>query len=184
MDNGNWYANSYRRNLVDMHIDDWNDAFLAKFDATNYVTLLKLANVQTAMVYANSSVGLCYWPTKTGRMHRNLKGRDILGETLNLCRAEGITTVVYYSEIFNNWAYDEHPQWRTVDLQGGHSGTQEKGRCLPTGTDYAARIQTRIGIYKSSADRTRRRLRIQRNVFGYELLASRMLLQELSPEVR
>ena len=152
MDNGNWYANSYRRNLVDMHIDDWNDAFLAKFDATNYVTLLKLANVQTAMVYANSSVGLCYWPTKTGRMHRNLKGRDILGETLNLCRAEGITTVVYYSEIFNNWAYDEHPQWRTVDLQGGHSRdpgkrpllTNRYGLCCPNSDPHRDFIKAQL----------------------------------------
>ena len=152
MNNGKWYANSYRRNLVDMHIDDWNDAFLAKFDATRYVTLLKQANVQTAMIYANSSVGLCYWPTKIGRMHRNLKGRDILGEILNLCRTEGITTVVYYSGIFNNWAYDEHPAWRTVDLDGGHSRdpgkrpllTNRYGLCCPNSDPHRDFIKAQL----------------------------------------
>ena len=135
-----------------MHIDDWNDAFLAKFDAAQYVTLLKLANVQTAMIYANSSVGLCYWPTKTGRMHRNLNGRDILGETLNLCQAEGITTVVYYSAIFNNWAYEEHPQWRTVDLEGGHSREEGKkplltnryGLCCPNSDPHRSFIKSQL----------------------------------------
>lgn len=152
MNNGKWYANSYRRNLVDMHIDDWNDTFLAKFDATRYVTLLKQANVQTAMIYANSSVGLCYWPTKTGRMHRNLNGRDILGEILSLCRSEEITTVVYYSAIFNNWAYDEYPAWRTVDLDGGHSRdpgkrpllTNRYGLCCPNSDPHKEFIKAQL----------------------------------------
>ncbi len=147
-----WYANSYRRNLVDMHIDDWNDAFLAKFDATRYVTLLKQAKVQTAMIYANSSVGLCYWPTTTGRMHRNLNGRDILGELLGLCNSESISTVVYYSAIFNNWAYDEHPQWRTVDLEGGHSRdpgkrpllTNRYGLCCPNSIPHRDFIKAQL----------------------------------------
>ena len=152
MNNGKWYANSYRRNLVDMHIDDWNDDFLANFDATRYVALLKQANLQTAMIYANSSVGLCYWPTSTGRMHRNLKGRDILGEILNLCRGEGITTVVYYSGIFNNWAYDEYPAWRTVDLDGGHSRdpgkrpllTNRYGLCCPNSGPHRNFIKAQL----------------------------------------
>ena len=72
MGNKQWYKNSYRRNLVDMHIEDWDEKFLSKFDPDNYVDLLKVANVQTAMVYANSHVGYCYWPTKSGYMHSGL----------------------------------------------------------------------------------------------------------------
>ena len=54
-----WYQKNYRRNLVDMHIEDWDESFLSEFDPEEYVRMLKRANVTCAMVYANSHVGLC-----------------------------------------------------------------------------------------------------------------------------
>ena len=27
-----WYENSFKRNLVDMHIADWNPVFMSRFD--------------------------------------------------------------------------------------------------------------------------------------------------------
>ena len=68
-----WYKNSYRRNLIDMHIPDWNEEFLSKFDPENYVDMLELAQVDTAYIYTTSCLGLCYWPTKIGKMHAGLK---------------------------------------------------------------------------------------------------------------
>ena len=67
-----WYRSSYRRNLIDMHIPDDDIRFMADFDAGRYVELLKTARVDTAMVYASSCLGLCYWPTPRGRMHAGL----------------------------------------------------------------------------------------------------------------
>ena len=46
-----WYEKSYRRNRVDMHIDDWHEDFLSRLDPETYVGLLKKARVQSAMVY-------------------------------------------------------------------------------------------------------------------------------------
>ena len=113
-----WYRNSYRRNLVDMHVEDWDPRFLSKLSPEKYVEMLKLANVKSAMVYANSHVGYCYWPTKTGHMHRGLGGRDFLGSVIELCHKADIDVVVYYSLIYNNWAYEQHPEWRIIDLDG------------------------------------------------------------------
>ena len=31
-----WYATAYRRAVIDMHIPDWDDAFLSRFDAERY----------------------------------------------------------------------------------------------------------------------------------------------------
>ena len=31
-----WYKNCYRRNLVDMHIEDWDESFLSEFDPEDY----------------------------------------------------------------------------------------------------------------------------------------------------
>lgn len=121
-----WFSEAYRRNLVDMHIDDWDLEFLSRFDGRVYADLLERANVQVGMIYANSHVGLCNWPTRSGQMHRGLQGRDILGETIRECTTRGIRVVVYYSLIYNNRVYDEHPDWRIRD-QAGRSSREAAG---------------------------------------------------------
>jgi len=124
-----------------MHIEDWDERFLSKLDPKNYVKMLKLANVKSAMIYANSHVGYCYWPTRTGHMHRGIRGRDVLGEIIDLCHKEGIDVIVYYSLIFNNWAYEHHPEWRIIDLDGQASRERsgQAGRygvCCPNSPGY------------------------------------------------
>ncbi|MEM2939941.1 MAG: family 10 glycosylhydrolase [Thermoproteota archaeon] len=133
-----WYEKSYRRNLVDMHIEDWDERFLSRLDPENYVRMLKLAGVKSAMVYANSHVGYCYWPTRTGRTHRGIKGRDVLGEIIDLCHKEEIDVIIYYSLIFNNWAYEQHPEWRIVKVDGKPSRVWggRYGVCCPNSPGY------------------------------------------------
>ena len=125
MQRAKWYQGSYRRNLVDMHIEDWDESFLSLLDAETYVGLLKRARVQSAMVYANSCVGYCYWPTKTGEMHRGLGGKDIFDQITSLCRKEGMDVIAYYTLIYNNWAYAHDPSWRIIDVKG--RGSREGG---------------------------------------------------------
>ena len=62
---GKWYESRYRRTLLDMHIEDWDDSFMAEFDPEEYFRMLKRAQVSAPMIYIQSHVGLCYWPTKT-----------------------------------------------------------------------------------------------------------------------
>ncbi len=128
-----WFEKDYRRNLVDMHIEDWYDIFLSQLEPRRYVELLKRANVSTAMIYANSHIGHCYWKTRTGHMHRGIKGRDITGELIELCHREGMNVVIYYSLIYNNWAYENHPEWRMklVDGREARALTGRYGVCCP-----------------------------------------------------
>jgi hypothetical protein len=148
-----WYEKSYRRCLVDMHIEDWDEDFLSKLDPETYVANMKRANVQSAMIYANSHVGCCYWPTKSGEMHKGIRGRDILGELLDLCRKEKMDTIVYYSLVYNNRAYELHPEWRIRNVDGKASrdpGVQNffmKGRygvCCPNNTGYRAFVESQV----------------------------------------
>lgn len=148
-----WFDGLYRRNLVDMHIEDWNEEFLSQFDPVHYASLLKKAEVQVGMIYANSHVGLCNWPTRTGHMHRGLKGRDILGETIAECEKRDIRVVVYYSLIYNNRAYDDHPEWRIRDRQGrasresgGPAGflSRRYGVCCPNNEEYRNFVRAQI----------------------------------------
>jgi len=140
-----WFQRSIRRNLVDMHIEDWDERFLSRYDPKAYVAMLKVAHVQGAMVYANSHVGTCYWPTPVGKMHTGIRGRDVLGELVSLCRDEGMDVIVYYTLVYDNWAYGQNPSWRVIDVDGKASrekdirtsiSTGRYGVCCPNAAGY------------------------------------------------
>ena len=128
-----WIEGNYRRNLMDMHIDDWNPEFLSKINVEEYVEALKDAGVQAAMVKGKPHTGLCYYPTKIGRMHRGLKGYDFLGEMIKVCHANNIAVIAYFSQIFDNWAYEEHPAWRVVTAEGKNMRQYRHGSDFKTG---------------------------------------------------
>ena len=65
-----WYTNSFRRNLVDMHISDWDESFLSQFDPEQYLKCLKIANIKSAMIYLQSHTGLCNRKSESGKTHR------------------------------------------------------------------------------------------------------------------
>ncbi len=113
-----WIEGNYRRNLMDMHIDDWDEEFLSKINCKEYVEALKDAGVQAAMVKAKPHTGLCYYPTQIGRMHRGLRGKDFVGEMIEKCHKAGIAVEVYFTQVFDNWAYDNHPDWRCIGPDG------------------------------------------------------------------
>ena len=112
-----WFETSTWRNLIDMHIPDWNENFLSKFDPKEYVDALADAGVDNAILYTGNCLGMCFWPTKAGHMHKGLKGRNINIETFKLAREKGMKVVMYYN-IWNRWAYDVHPDWRMVTMDG------------------------------------------------------------------
>ena len=123
---GPWYQRAYRRNVIDMHIADWDKTFLSEFDAKTYVELLRLAGVQSAVVYAHSHVGLCNFPTKVGHTHNGMQGKTHLKEVIALCHQSGIAVQLYYSVIFDRWAYDNHPDWRIILVNGKPAGENSR----------------------------------------------------------
>lgn len=131
-----WYDRCRRRILVDMHIADWDASFLSKLSPERYVEMMLLGGATAAMVYANSHVGLCYWPTRTGEMHRGLEGRDFFGRVLELCHRERLAVVAYYSLIFNNRAYLQQPDWRIVPGEQGARALSRYGTCCPNSPGY------------------------------------------------
>ena len=143
-----WYTNCYRRNLVDMHIEDWDETFLSKFDPEDYVANLKRAHIQAPMIYLQSHVGHCYWPTETGHMHSAFRGReDMMKRLVDLCHSEGMHVVGYYSLIYNTVEEDNHPEWRIVSRDDGTSSRQRGGRyglCCPSNPEYVAFVKAQI----------------------------------------
>ena len=156
-----WFENNFRRHLCDMHIDDWDEQFLSRFSPEEYVQNLKTAKIKSAMLYLQSHVGLCYYPTKSGKIHNGFIGKeDAMLRLVKLCREAGIATTGYYSLIYNTWAHDLHPQWRMVSQEGKSrreaAGDVEEmefsdkskqaryGLCCPNNMEYRAFVEEQI----------------------------------------
>ncbi len=137
-----WYQRSYRRNLVDMHITDWDERFLSQFDPQQYVDTVCLAHPTAAMVYAHSHVGHCYYSTEVGHQHASLHGRDIFGPVVEGLHQRGLDVIAYYSLIYDDYSYRKNPDWRMVLASGEGAAEQSRyGICCPNSPyrDYAAR---------------------------------------------
>jgi hypothetical protein len=131
----------YRRMLVDMHIPDFDEHFLRDYDPARMAELYERANLNAVMFYCKSHVGLCNWPTRVGRMHPGLGGRDVTDELLKELRQRDIAACAYHSLIFDNQVWLEHPEWRMRPLASnrefGILGPRY-GICCPNNPDYRA----------------------------------------------
>ena len=155
-----FYSRLYRRHLLDMHIDDWDESFLSRFSPEDYVENLKKAKIGFAMIYLQSHAGLCYWPTKTGVMHKAFaKAPDTMLRLVRLCHENNIRVCGYYSLIYNTREHDRHRDWRMVTETGisrRESGQQDDslafaspktaryGLCCPNNPDYRQFVYNQI----------------------------------------
>ncbi len=143
-ENHKWYADKYRRILLDMHVEDWDSSFLSQFDPKAYAEELACANIQAATIPAISHLGYSFWPSTSGRMHAALRGRDMLGELIGCLKSKGIDVTLDYSCVYNNWAYENQPSWRIIDMEGKSSRerpirsilTGRYGVCCPNSAGY------------------------------------------------
>ncbi len=144
------YQRGYRRTLLDMHIPDWDPAFLSQYDPRALADLYVTARVSSVMMYCESHVGLCYWPAPAGKMHDGLHGRDVVGELLGHLRARSIDVCAYHTTVFDNWAAETHPDWQIVPAQslGGHDWHllgPRYGVLCPNNPKYRAYERAQIG---------------------------------------
>jgi hypothetical protein len=144
-----WYKHSFWRNLIDMHIPDWQTNFMHRFAPEQYAHCLKIAEVDTAELYAGNCLGICFWPTQAGHMHRGLQGQDLVGPTLAALRRKGMRTLVYFN-IWSRWAFDTHPDWRLLRIDGSQTtqlpgGRKSRyGQCCLNAPGYRDYIQAQI----------------------------------------
>jgi hypothetical protein len=140
------YQQSYRRMLVDMHIPDWDPAFLSRYDPAVMAEQLARANLTGAMLYCKSHAGLCYWPTPVGRMHGGIGGRDMVGALLAGLRSRNLAACAYYSIVFDNWAVEAHPDWRQRTAAGSDfKGISRYGTWCTNHPGYRAYEMAQLG---------------------------------------
>ena len=80
-----WFSRSFRRNLVDMHIADWSDEFLSRFDPHQYFDCLQKGKIQSTMIYLQSHTGLCNWNSQSGRTHKAFAKENKMKILIDLC---------------------------------------------------------------------------------------------------
>jgi hypothetical protein len=146
-----WYKRCFRRVLVDMHIPDWNPAFLAKLDADEYADTILSGNITETMLYTNSHVGYALYPSKVGPVHAALQGKDFVGRVVERCHERDVAVVAYHSAVYNNAIFLQEPDWRIQPIDG--EGVYEHNRygvCCPNSPyrDFAvAQTEELCGLY-------------------------------------
>ncbi len=134
----------YSRLLIDNHITDQKMEFMAKFDPAEYVRMVKLAGVESSMIYACDHNGNCYYPAQTGHMHTGLNGRDIFGETVKLLRESDILPVAYYTTVYHNDSALAHREWNACDILGHNRSGRYLFSC-PNHPGYREFSKAQIG---------------------------------------
>lgn len=141
------YQRGWRRMLVDMEIPAWEDRFLADYDPVAMADLYARAGASSVMFACKTLSGVCFWPTAVGRTHPRTEGRDLVGETVEALEQRGIAACAYYSVIFDNWAFEHHPDWRFEPVQGWSrdgSPHDRHGLCCPNSPGYRKYITDQI----------------------------------------
>ncbi len=117
----------YRQIHLDFHTSPFINDVGSAFDPEAFVRTLKEAEVTSVNVFAKCHHGMCYYPTKIGKMHPSLTF-DLLGGMLKVLHREGIKAPVYFPVGWEETAA-ENLNWLEVDKDGviGGSKTFEAG---------------------------------------------------------
>ena len=110
-----WLYSRMNRLAYDFHIPDTRDDFLCNLDPVKTARIISGAGVQMMQLCAKSHWGLSLHPTKVGKQHPLLKGRDYFGEVLSELNKKDIRCMGYLSDYWDNHAAALHPEWCAVN---------------------------------------------------------------------
>lgn len=113
---------SYRQIHLDFHTSPYINDVGSDFDPVNFVATLKKAKVQSINVFAKCHHGMCYYPTRVGKVHPGLH-RDLLGEMIKALHDENLKAPIYFPV---GWEEDaaENANWLEVNAQGVLGGKE------------------------------------------------------------
>jgi hypothetical protein len=115
---GTWVGKRLRGLIVDMHIGGQDPEFLSGVDPEKMADTIAAAHVNFVLVYAKSHWGLCLYPTRIGKMHPGIKGRDFFGEMVKALHERGIKAVCYLTVAWEEFSAGQHPEWLQRDYKG------------------------------------------------------------------
>jgi Hypothetical glycosyl hydrolase 6/Beta-galactosidase trimerisation domain len=140
-----WLRTSNSRIFLDAHTPDWEDPaqrghakgradrILSAADPEGTMELLAEAGVDSVILFAKCQYGNAYYPTKVGRPHSALGGRDLFGEGLEAAHRRGIHVIAYFSNMWDTAAAARHPDWMQSQPPGHESAARWPALCLLSG---------------------------------------------------
>ena len=121
------YKTRYRQIHLDFHTSPVIPDVGEDFDVKDFVNTLKDAHVNSINIFAKCHHGMCYYPTKVGKMHPSLKF-DLLGTMIKELHANDITCPIYFPLGWEEDAADR-TEWLEIgrDNVPGHKLPTESG---------------------------------------------------------
>ena len=116
-----WYAKAYKWVTTSSHRDDWHPDVYKNFDPDKWVEAIASCGPDVLFFQSKGCSGNAYYQTELEHTHLGLKGRDAMGEVLELCHQRGIRFAVNQEILFDNYLYKTHPDWRIRDAEGRDS---------------------------------------------------------------
>lgn len=99
-----------------IHLDFHTSALIPDmanyFDAEKFIETLKTAKVTSITCFARCHHGMLYYPSKvhSAAIHPHLQ-RDLLGEQLAICKANGVKAPVYMPIQWDQFVSENYPEW-------------------------------------------------------------------------
>ncbi len=107
-------SGSLRRLHLDFHNPAGIPGLCADFNAREFAVTIRDAGFDSVTVFALDSHGHCYYPTRAGIRHPDLK-IDFLGEAVEACRREGLLVGAYIAVGSSDYV---ERSWCQVDALG------------------------------------------------------------------
>jgi hypothetical protein len=107
----------FRQVHLDFHTSPLITDVAVDFDPSAFVQTLKDAHVNSINIFAKCHHGMAYYPSKVGPVHPGLK-IDLLGEQIAACHKADILTPVYMTVMWDQYAAEQHADWRVLDEHG------------------------------------------------------------------
>lgn len=111
-----WYATTLYKIHLDLHTPEWHESILSRLDAKDIISKVKNTGAKALYFFAKDCYGNAYYNTEVGHKHRCIGERDLLGEIVEEAKKQGVRIVAYYSAIWDNHAFEAHPEWRLLSL--------------------------------------------------------------------
>jgi hypothetical protein len=111
----------FRQVHLDFHTSPAIPGVGEDFNADEFIATLREGHVNSVTIFAKCHHGYSYYPTRIGTVHPSLK-RDLLGEMVNACHQAGIRVCAYTTVTWDELAWQTHPEWRQIALNGAAAG--------------------------------------------------------------
>lgn len=95
---------------LDFHTSPEITGIGSRFDKKKFADALKAGHVESITLFAKCHHGLCYYPTKVGRMHPHL-AFDLVGAEMEAAHEIGVLAPVYITAGWSAGDADTHPEW-------------------------------------------------------------------------